>query len=190
MRQPWLGTRLCEWWRTEALRLRLAARWLMSTHPLLACQRYCDAILASLEANVAAAGQIYIETYLDHKWLPLKLKFAQVDELGLLRTALRTPSVVRDAARYQRCSEHTLDRFIKDDRTLLVQLSNGVGVRHFKTDGGTLLTEWNMRGIEAPIPLSDSHSIIWQGEPDSQPDRVLLELFQENLLWMGIARKS
>jgi hypothetical protein len=189
LRQPWLGERVAEWWRVEAVRWRLASRWLADTKPLLAAQRRCDAVLAALQYRAARAGQLYMGA----KWLSEKLRLAEDAEgLELLRIALRTPTIERETVAYVSWCDALLDEvLLSGDRGLVAQLWYAPGTRVRTLDGRTLVSRWDLRGVElhgTSLPGVQLQEPIWAGPLDALPDADLLALFVEDMLWLSITR--
>jgi hypothetical protein len=193
LRAPWLIERVIQWWRIEAERRRVAGRWLMSAKPLLAAQQYCEAVLAALESRAAAAGQVYLKP----KWLPEKLRVLE-DEAALekLHTALRIPTTSQDVTRYTASCEALLEELLVggDDRDLVAQLWYAPGVRTRNLGKVTLVTRWDLRGVElsdAALPNADGPQVpVWQGQLDTRPSPQLLTLFFDDMMWLSVSVSS
>jgi hypothetical protein len=188
LQQPWLLERVVEWWRVEAIRYSVGARWLATAKPLLAAQRHCEAILAALESRTAAAG----EPFFGAKWLPEKLRMLG-DQHGMatLRTVLRTPVTDREAARYSAQYEALLRDLLPADwtRRLRAQLWYAPGVISRRVGDSTLVSRWDLRGVElhdGRLTSAGAHEPIWEGELDALPDPHLLALFVEDMTWLSI----
>jgi hypothetical protein len=191
LRRPWLVQRVVEWWRTEAYRWSLGARWLRDVKPMLAAQRQCEAVIAALESRAAAAGELYFKP----KWLAEK--FAMLgDEAGrqALKCALRTPTRERDVDSYvSRCDELLRDLLGDSaERALGVQVWMAPGVTVRRLGGTTLVSRWDLRGVElrdADLAL-DGNAPIWQGGIDAEPSVQLLELFAADMTWLSLVTEA
>jgi hypothetical protein len=186
-RKPWLVTRVAQWWRTESVRRQLAARWLADAKPLLAAQRALEAVLAALESRAAAAGQLYYGP----KWLSEKLRvLGDASAMAAMRAVMRSPTDERDARNCAARCEALLDEFRGGPEAgLVAQLSYLRGVNVRALDARTLVTRWNLRGLELrgaiPEP-SESLDPIWEGGLDTRPPDDVLALFLEDMLWLSI----
>jgi hypothetical protein len=185
LRKPWLCKGLVEWWQIEAWRLRTAGKWLASLKPLLAAQRYFDAALAALEGRAAGAGQ----PYFGPKWLSEKLRVLD-DAAGLkaLRTITRLPTTAYEARDYVASCEALVREFaMEHDPSFAAQLSYLPGVKVHALDGRSVVTRWNMRGIEVrrqtPKPLSQ---LVWQGPLDAELPADIAALFVGDMTWLSI----
>lgn len=190
-REPWLADRVVDWWRIEATRRRLAARWLAETRPLLAAQRMLEAVLAALESRAAAAGHLYFAP----KWLSEKLRREDdTDAIAIMRAAMRMPIVTADVPSYMARAEAWLDELgIVFDARLAAQLwyLSGVAVRPL--DARTLVSRWNLRAIEvrgAVPPVAASETPIWVGDLDASPPDDLLSLFVNDMTWLSIVSRA
>lgn len=192
LRRAWLVDRVVEWWRTEAHRWSLAARWLRKVKPLLAAQRQCEGVIAALEGRAAAAGELYFKP----KWLAEKFRLLG-DDAGreALEAALRTPTCDRDVAAYlARCDDLLRDLLGDTAETLQLaaQLWYAPGVTVRRLGPTTLVSRWDLRGVELRDAAleSDPYEPIWQGRLDAEPDQHALELFLEDMTWLSMVRAA
>jgi predicted nucleotidyltransferase len=190
-REPWLAARVSQWWQIESIRREVAARWLADAKPLLAAVRVFESVLAALESRAAAAGQ----SHYGPKWLSEKLR-ALNDRCGLdaLRAVMRVPSNDRDAADYMARCATILDtvRTAHAGR-LAAQLWYLPGVRVHELDGRTLVSRWNLRGVELSArmpPATTPREPIWQGSLDISPPPGVLPLFVEDMTWLSIVTEA
>jgi hypothetical protein len=190
LREPWLGERIAEWWRVEAVRWRLASRWLDEAKPVLGAQRRCDAVLAALQHRAARAGQLYMGA----KWLAEKLRnVGDSDGIELLRAALRTPATDTEVGAYAAWADSVLDELLPAtgaDGRLVAQLWHAPGTRVRTLDGRTLVSRWDLRGVElkgTPLPRVQPDEPVWEGPLDEAPDADVLALFAEDMFWLSIA---
>jgi hypothetical protein len=187
---PWLVERVVEWWRAEQVRSALAAGWLADGKPLVAAQRWCEAVLAALEGRVAAAG----ESYFKPKWVSEKLRRLGDDEgLAAVETALRVPATAREAPAYNaRCEEllHELDPPRQEGVAAQLWYAPGVTVRPLGT--ASLVTRWQLRGLEleATLPSVDGKEPIWEGPVWEAPGPHVLELFVEDMTWLSVVARA
>ena len=190
----WLRQRAAEWWRVEAVRQRLAACWLTDHRPRLAAQRWCDAVLAALEARAAVGGQPYAKS----KWLPEKLKaIGDPEGLAMLREALRLP--LRDAGIHgyrERCAE-AYDGLATDwpELPLRAELHYAKGTAVTPALRQTVVTRWAMRGVplgdadlrEVKLPDPGDDMAVWHGAADDPLPPAVAALFREDMLWLSLS---
>jgi hypothetical protein len=188
--QQWLTAKVVQWWRIEMVRRQVASRWLMGAKPLLAAHCQHEAVLAALESHAATSGHLYFGA----KWLPEKLR-AMGDEAALeaLRAAMRAPKVEAEVTRYMAQCQGILNEYgSRCDDDLVAQLSYLPGVKVRKLNGQTLVSRWDMRGIElgeaATFSRSKPSGVLWEGEVRSLPPSDVLELFIEDMTWLSIVR--
>jgi hypothetical protein len=189
LREPWLAERVVEWWRAELVRSSLAARWLAERKPLLAAQRQCDAVLAALERRAALGGQLYFKS----KWLSEKFRVLGDDaSLEILRAALRVPVATPEVPDYSARAEALLAGLGADEPAvddLSAQLWYAPGVTARPINGSTLVSRWQLRGLElreATLPPTDVLEPIWEAPVATDMETHLLELFVEDLTWLSI----
>ncbi|MGA7732800.1 MAG: hypothetical protein WCD37_16205 [Chloroflexia bacterium] len=206
-RESWLAERAAQWWRVESVRRQVGGRWLASAKPLLAAQRHYEAVLATLESRAAAAGHLYFGP----KWLPEKLRTLGDDEgMAALGEAMRGPTTEGEARGYiARCEElmAALGVLGGNHHNELADLSAQLwylpGVKSRDLDTRTLVSRWNMRGIELrgstpavpeppkPSEPSEPGGPIWEGALDEPPPSNIAALFIEDMTWLSIvARKA
>ncbi len=186
-RQPWVRQKVADWWRIESVRRQIAGRWLADAKPLLAAQQQLEAVFAALESRAAAAGQFYVGP----KWLAEKLRaLADHDGLEALRAALRMPTTAGDVPAYiERCEANVASIRGASAAGLVAQLWYGSGVRVRALDARTLVSRWNVRGVESPRlvpPVPDPPVPIWEGRFDTKPPPDLVGLFVEDMTWLSI----
>lgn len=194
LRKPWLAERVANWWRVESVRRWLGGRWLANAKPLLAAQRQLDAVLAKLESRVAAAGH----PYFGPKWLPEKLRtLGDSQGLAVLHEVMRAPTTEREARSYAARCEVLMaelgggDNGDNDDMAAQLWYLDGVKLR--KIDGGTLVSRWNLRGLElrgaAPAATQPSGPL-WEGGLNVQPPADVLALFIEDMTWLSMVART
>lgn len=182
----WLAERTTTWWRLEARRRLLVARWLAPANPELAAQLGCEARLCALKAVAAAAGYVYF----NQKWLAKELRdMGRADLLAAYRQALRT---AWDAAARTTETAEMVDGLLgaaPADLTVEVAYSRGVST-HLVGDA-TLVSRWEMRGalLDAPdLPVARRDgAAIWTGGPDEAPPDWVSQLLPLGLVWVGVA---
>jgi len=189
--EPWLAERVVRWWWIEAHRRGIAGRWLADAKPLLAAQRYLEAVLAALESRVAAAGQPYFGT----KWLSEKLRTLDDSEgLAILREVGRAPATDREAQSYiARCDTLLAALGVSHADSLAAQLWYLPSVTARKLDTGTLVSRWNMRGLElsGAVPaVPQPPAPIWEGGLDVPPSANLAALFIADMTWLSIVTRT
>lgn len=190
LHSPWLRNRIVEWWRVEAVRQRLAARWLAGGNPHLAAQRWCDAVVAALEVRAALGGQPYAKS----KWLPEKLKATgDTEGLAVLRRALAVPHRAAGVAGYAAACEKAFDALVTDAwpaHPLRAELYYARGTTAVPALQETLVSRWSMRGVrldttELPSPSGDVP--VWQGPIDDPLPAPVTSLFREDMLWLSLS---
>jgi hypothetical protein len=186
LHEPWLVERVVEWWRSEHVRWSLAARWLAEAKPLVAAQRWCEAVLAALECRAARAG----ESYFKPKWISEKLRRLGDEEgLAVLEAALRVPTTRHEAPAYSALCEELLQELDSHRQEgLAAQLWYAPGVTVQPLGTGTLVTRRQLRGLEleAKLPIPDGDEPIWEGPVEDTPDPHVLELFVEDMTWLSV----
>lgn len=186
LRSPWLVDRVVEWWTTEAVRQRTAARWLSDSHPRLAAQRWCDAVLAALERRAALAGQLS----LTQKWLPEKVKAVGDDEaLAMVREVLRIPVAAAELPAYRSRCEELLERLLPVS-PWYAELYYARGAQVMPVGDRTLVSRWGMRGVEVAVrdlPAIGEPEPVWRGAAGEDPPAPVLSLFREDMLWLSIS---
>ena len=193
LRRPWLAGAAAAWWRTDALRYWLTARWLAAPNPLLAAQRACDAVLAALEGEAAARGQLYLS--FNPRWLPEKLRaLGDTAGLELVRRFLRTPVQPGECAPYlAACDELLRERLGPlEAQPVRAQVWYAAGVRAHELDARVLVTRWGLRGVELRgerPPAPDGTEPLWEGPPGAPPPAAALELFAEDMTWLALAAR-
>jgi hypothetical protein len=186
-REPWLRERVAEWWRIESVRRGRAARWLADARPLLASQLKLEAVLAALEGRAAAAGQIYFK----QKWLAEKLRAIEDEEgMAVWREVMRAPTSEREVGDYlARCDDLLLELGCRQTDGLTAQLWYLPGVKLRALDERTLVSRWDLRGIEfggAIAAVPEPPQPIWEGALDERPSADVLSLFVEDMTWLAI----
>lgn len=190
LRKPWLSERVVEWWRTEAQRRRLAARWLAVDRPQLASQQWCDAALAALEARAAASGELFFGT----KWLPEK--FRRLDDaagMRAIRAALTVPVEPGSAATHLARCDELVDEFAGAPAGLAVQLWDAPGVRRRVLRTSTLVSRHDLRAVEVTgftLPDAGDGEPLWTGRVDERPPEAVHRLFVEDMTWMTLVREQ
>jgi len=193
LQDSWLGERVAQWWHTEALRWWVGGRWLATEKPLLGAQRHCDAVLAALESRAASAGQCYFGA----KWLSEKLNVLG-DEAGLeiLDATLRTPKTAEQAVSYASWCEAVLCKLVgslEGHGLLAAQLSYAPGVKRRALAGSTLITRWDLRGVElrnTSPPTVEAEEPLWEGPLELLPDPDALSLFLEDMTWLSVVARG
>lgn len=195
LRDDWLPELVADWWRTEARRRWLAARWLTGA---VRAHRYCDAVLQAIEAELTARDQLSLaggHFSLGPCWQVDRLAAwrpaSGADQKELLRTALRVPR--SDIDDYVAWCERLLTELLGplEDSGLRAELrySAGVTVRPFGNH--TVVSRWAMRASEYPadteIPEDDA-DVVWQGPVGQAPPATVLDLFRKEMLWLGLMR--
>jgi hypothetical protein len=184
LRRPWLQKRVVQWWCAEALRRRVAARWLTEDNPQLASQQWCDAALAALEARAAGAGELFFGT----KWLPEKFrKLGDEASLAQLREALRIPVDPGAAVAHAERCDALVDVCAGALPPLAAQLwyAPGVTLRTGRTR--TLVSHHDMRTVETRDSLPDiGGEPVWEGTVETRPPETILRLFAENMTWISL----
>ncbi len=203
LRQPWLADAIRSWWRTEALRLTCAARWLAEANPRLAAVRAREAVMAALEVGMADAGQFYFTP----KWLPEKLKaVGDLETLATLRELFTHPGGPEGHRRLLgRCLELAAGLTgPAGDRQAIVWWAPGV--RAWPLDDRILVERWGMRAVEVPdtgLPAAPAAGPaaqpaagaaaepaaepVWQGRLDEPPPAAVARLFAHDMLWLAVA---
>jgi hypothetical protein len=190
LRRPWLFTAVARWWRIEALRRYLAARWLRDIKPLLAAQRYLDAVLAVTESRMAAAGQAHFGP----KWLLEKLRVVgDAEGIEVLRTFFKAPASGREVDDYiVRCEAFLNEFWVQNNDDYLAQVWYLPGVTVRELGARSLVSRWNVRTLEfqgsaqSAIPAEP----LWEGSFGALPPPNLLSLFQEDMTWLSIVARS
>ncbi len=187
-RDNWLVEQVCRWWRVEAMRRRCAARWLVDGKPMLAAQRWMDAVLAMLECRAAAAGQFFFAP----KWLSEKFRILGDDwGLGTLRTIMRGPTRARDVPAFGRCCESLLaDAGLGDDEAMVASVSYLPGVDADQHDGRTVVRRGNLRRVALDAPLQGDAGKLWQGSVAMLPPPAILRLFAADLTWLCVGARA
>ncbi|HYP41925.1 MAG TPA: hypothetical protein VEX13_16325 [Chloroflexia bacterium] len=189
-REPWLAERVAHWWRIESARRQLGGRWLADAKPLLAAQRQFEAVLAALESRAASAGH----PHSGPKWLSEKLRTLGDDEgLAVLREVMRAPVTEQEARGYIAQCEALLAELVGSHDGLAAQLWYLPGVKLRKLDARTLVSRWDMRGIElrGEVPgVPDPSKPIWEGGLDVPPPSNVLSLFTEDMTWLSIVARA
>ncbi|MBB4919897.1 hypothetical protein [Streptosporangium saharense] len=177
------------WWRTEAVRYRLASELLRETRPLAAAERLGRAGVAALDALATARGELCF----GQKWTGAKLDRLGDTELAALYCRfLDLPTGAEDAHAYLREAGDLFDGLaarldLPEDPT--VCLTPAAGLQTWNTHGGrTLVHRWALRGAEAQTP-----DVAPLGEPgwswtgrSTEMRRTHRELAREDLLWLSI----
>jgi hypothetical protein len=191
---PWLKDGVAAWWRAEALRLWLTARWLSDGKPLLASQRACEAVLAGLESGAAGRGQPYLTS--NSRWLPEKLR-ALDDHAGfeLLRRIFRTPVRADDCGPYLAACEELLRERLGalETQALRAQLWYASGVSVHDLDSRVLVSRWGLRAVELrgeALPSPDRLEPLWEGPVGAVPPAHVWRLFQEDMTWLGLVARD
>ena len=186
LRRPWLQERIVQWWRTEAQRRRLAARWLAGDKPRLSSQQWCDAALAGLEARAAGAGQLFFGT----KWLPEKFRrLGDEESLTALRDALRTPLDPCDAGAHAERCDAVVEACAGPAVGLAAQLWYAPGVKRRALRHSTLVSRNDLRAVEAgrgELPEPATGEPVWEGGVDELPPEPIRRLFVEDMTWMSL----
>jgi len=186
-RDSWLIERVCQWWRVESVRKRVAARWLLDQRPLLAAQRELEAVLALLEVRAAAAGLHFIGP----KWLAEKLKaIGDGEALEILRACLRAPRRTGEVeAHVERCEAAcaALSGSSVDPSVAWLSYLPDVDGEH--RDGRVFFHRGNVRGValaDMPAVLPGQGQPLWCGRADADPPRAARVLFAADLCWLSI----
>lgn len=190
-REPWLITQVCHWWRVEAVRRRIAARWLIGRKPMLAAQRQLEAVLAVLESRAAAAGHHFFGP----KWLSEKLRAMEdKDGLAILGAIMRGPTREAEVAAYIERCEALLDRLGigGDDDGLVAYLSYLPGTQVEARHGQIVVSRGNLRSVacrDSAVPRGNSGAPLWQGGITAHPPPALLSLFAADMMWVSIGAR-
>ena len=190
-RQPWLSSQVAHWWQTESIRRWLAARWLADLKPLLAAQRLLSALLAAFESRAAEAGEFYFAP----KWLSEKLRcLGDTAGLATMRALMHAPISEREVPRYLDRCEAALEATGRNDhRGLAAQLFYVAGVKVRRHEPRTLVSRWNLRGIDIAGGVQafpEPPKLLWEGELDDPPPRDVLTLFAGDMTWLSIVSKT
>lgn len=186
LRTGWLTDRATVWWRLEARRRLVAARWLETANPALAAQVGCEARLCALKAVTAQAGYVY----LNGKWVSKELRaMGRDDLLSVYRQALRA---AWDTGVSTGETAEVVDGLVGPAPSdLAVESAYSRGVTTHAVGEATLVSRWEMRGalLDTPgLPAARRDGrVIWTGGLDEPPPDWLLELFQIGLVWVGLA---
>ena len=192
--EPWLLDVVAQWWRIEAVRKRVAARWLSAAKPLLAAQRQFEAVLAALEARAASAGLPFFGA----KWVPEKLR-ALDDAEGsrALRRVIRLPIREGEAHDYLALCDDVLAELscppAAADLALHAQLSFLPGVARRAVDGQVILSRWNLRAVElgrAGKAVATPPALLWDAPVDVEPPPAVLACFVADMTWLSVSRAS
>jgi hypothetical protein len=191
LQQPWLIARVAEWWQIEAIRRWLAGRWLVDKKPLLAAQRLFESVRAALESRAALAEQAYFGP----KWLAEKLhRIGDRNGLELLNAVMETPTSQRDARDYvARCEATLEDLGVKYASNLTAQLWYNSGMRVRNLSGRTLVSRWNLRGLDISGRLQigeDAAEPFWEGELEKLPPPDVIAFFVEDFAWLSVSAKE
>ena len=190
LRRPWLAACAAAWWRADALRFWLTARWLAGPNPRLSAQRAFDAVLAALESDAAARGQLYVS--LNPRWLAEKLRaLGDAGGLELLRRFLRTPVHAGECASYLAACEKLLRERLgpMEAEPVRAQLWYAAGVRVHALDARSLVSRWGLRGVELRgerPPASDGTEPLWEGPPGVGPPAAVSTLFAKDMTWLSL----
>lgn len=186
--EPWLNERVHEWWEVEIARCRLAGRWLSTSRPLLAAQRWSDALMAALQLRAAKAGELYFKP----KWLPEKLRRLN-DGFGMraFAVALRLPASTGDATAHISQCQLMLEELgalplLTDDLHAQLWLAPGVKLRALGRT--TVVSRWDLRAVELPRTGLLEGAPIWECGIDEDLSPTLAELFAGDMLWLSLAR--
>jgi hypothetical protein len=190
-REPWLIAQVCQWWHVEAVRRRIAARWLIGRKPMLAAQRQLEAVLAVLESRAAAAGHHFFGP----KWLSEKLRAMDDTEgLAMLGAIMRGPTREAEVAAYIERCEALLDTLgiSGDDHGLIAYLSYLPGTQVEERDGQIVVSRGNLRSVACRDTAATRHdpgAPLWQGGIAAHPPPALLSLFAADMLWVSIGAR-
>ncbi|MFC3986149.1 hypothetical protein [Streptosporangium jomthongense] len=177
------------WWRTEAVRYRLACELLRETRPLAAAERLGRAGVAALDALATARGELCF----GQKWVGAKLdRLGDTELAALYGRFLDLPAGTGDAHDYLRRTGELFDGLaarldLPDDPA--VCLTPAAGLKTWHTHGGrALVHRWALRGAEGPerelAPLGEP-GWSWTGA-STEMTRTHRELAREDLLWLSI----
>ncbi|WP_130798479.1 hypothetical protein, partial [Streptomyces otsuchiensis] len=180
LRAEWLAEAVEQWWTVEAHRLATAARWLLPVNPRAAATRAREAVVASLNARTAAAGELYFAS----KWAGEKLKsLGDTEGLAALGAAL-TPDI--DVPR----ALADVERFAGPPGGMHAVLRWATGVTATPLEDRTVVDRWQLRALETRrpgLPPADGDAVLWSGPAGSTPPAELLRLFLDNLAWLALA---
>jgi hypothetical protein len=188
----WLPQRAAASYLAEAQRMRLIARWLVERKPLLAAQRYCDALILEIESRSAARGMFFEGP----KWVFQKLKMFQ-DTAGesMLWEALRLPVRASECSPYFGRMESILDSVISSAALpsgLEMQLTYLPQVQIRQVGKRVLVSLWDSRAHWLPegvsLPPVESELPVWRGKMSDAPPSHVLDLLADGMLYVGLAQ--
>lgn len=185
-----LAERAETWWRLEARRQLVAARWLGATNSRLTAQVCADARLSALKAVAARSGFLY----LNRKWIATELSaLAREDLLGEYRQLMIDAWQATDAALPR--AMQMLERLLGDPaENHLVEVSYLPGVSLHAAGGRTLVTRWEMRSVLLDVTglprVRRGRLAIWTGRLDEDPPAAIIELVRSGMAWLGVCDGS
>lgn len=188
LRCPEFRSVVSRWWTSEAMRRLMAADWVAATNPVLACLRLQDAIMSSLSASAAEAGELIM----GKKWLPAKLKaMGDMPSFELLRTTLRLAGAPGERGAVERLRDIAVGLIPAGHDGDIFELSLASGVEVTSLDHELLCSRWNMRGAAvradsaAVLRNAGPEALVWSGTVKDVPPAPLIRLFEKDMLWLG-----
>lgn len=181
---PALREAAIRWWALETRRRLVAARWLHDGS--LACAyRYVAALTSALHDEVSRHGHLFFGS----KWLHEKLlAVADPAMLGLFEQSFAHP--MTEGTR--QAIDELAARVGSADVALEAQLYLAPGCRVDRMLGRTLLSRWQLRGVELEgdnADLADAASTgasVWRGDPATPPPSPVADLFAADFLSLTI----
>jgi hypothetical protein len=189
LRVGWLADKAVIWWRLEARRRLVTARWLERVNPALAAQLACEAQLYALKAVTAEAGYAYPH----QKWVSTELHaMGRDDLLALYRQALH---VAWDVTVPVRDTDKVVDGLIgPPPANLVMEAAYVPGVATHRLRDSTLVSRWELRGgrldtTQLPAVRHDGRAI-WRGGLEETPPEWLRQLAALGMVWIGVGHAA
>lgn len=185
LRRGPLGEQVVGYWTAQAVRRAFTLRLL---DPAAQPHR----MWATAQATLRAAYELYAarrgQVFFGDKWIGEKLV-----RLGATELSARLGDVLGaapgEAGRLRALALDEAARVVAEDGTpgpWQVELQTAAGVRARTLAGRTLVTRWELRGVElldATIDDCGPGTELWRGAPDDTPPPHLTALVREDMLW-------